>query len=201
MNTRLITRAAMAGTAVVVAAAAAGATGTGGRTPASAASQHQVVTMSGYELDTRLSAMTKYTGNAEVVVADVTAVEPARWNTPSGTAPDAPDPLSFIFTPVRVSVVDVLRGDGALAGQELTVRRFEGTVGGVTFQQEHGPVAALHDGQRVVLFLQPEQPLDDGRSDRIPNAAYVLQADGSLLSPEGDASETLAQLKALLGVA
>lgn len=162
----------------------------------------QVIRPGSYELDTSLAAMTEFEGNADVVVADVTAVEPARWNTVDGKAPADPlAELSFIFTPVRVRVVDVLRGDTALGGREITVRRFDGTVGGTTFEPHSGPNVALRDGQRVVLFLQEDHPLDDGRTDRIPNAAYLLRQDGTLVGPEGPAGETLSALRGLLGLA
>jgi hypothetical protein len=168
-----------------------------------ASGARRVVRNSGYELDDSLSAMTSFTGNSDIVSGHVVGADPARWNTVDGAAPSddaAAGGLYFVFTPVHVAVDEVLRGDRTLANTEIVVRRWDGTVGDTAFVTEDGqPSTVLLGAQSVVLFLQPQHELNDGRHDRIPNAAYVLDAQsGELANADGVVRGTIDTVRQLV---
>lgn len=158
-----------------------------------------VIQPASYHLDESLPAMLTHPTNADLVVGTVTGVESARWNTPDGGPPQTGElGLFYVFTPVQVTVTAVLRGESARAGSTIVVRRYDGSVGDVTSVPEEGRSCALQPGNAVVLFLQAPHQLNDGRTDRIANAAYAVNADGVLVATDGTAYGTLATLQALV---
>lgn len=161
-----------------------------------------IVTQAGYPLPNDLESMVSFDyGNTSIATVTVIREEPARWNSPDGTAPAdyRSGGIHFIYTPVRVRVDSVIRGSDISEGDEITVRRYEGTVGDVTYVWEGGPSQALLEGQRAVVFLDPVAEPDDGTGHRVPNAAYRLEEDRTLVSADGDYRDTLDRLLSLVG--
>jgi hypothetical protein len=105
--------------AAVVGAAMRGS-GTQAQPPAT-----NVTYAEGYDLDLSPEEAIAFDRNAIVVVADVVEALPAQWNTKSPTRGQ----LAFIFTPLKVNVLEVLRGDPRLDNGTMIVRKLGGRVG------------------------------------------------------------------------
>ncbi len=160
------------------------------------ASALNVVLVDGYEVDNSPISAASFPGNRIVVVADVVAVLPARWNASSRTEPDSP---SFIFTPVRVHVIELLRGELRAEAGELIIRRLGGRVGDdeFVFSPDIMP-GGLEPGNRVLLFLGEQRDLGDGLDAATPNMAYVVDAGGNATTSDGRWSIDLAKFKQLI---
>jgi hypothetical protein len=108
----------------------------------------------GYDLDNSPTAAAAFPGNQIIVVADIGTALPARWSANAGKV----GAMSYIFTPVVVNVVEVLRGAPRLTNGQLTIRKLGGQVGTEAFVVADVP-AGLDPGNRVILFLGDQRTL------------------------------------------
>jgi hypothetical protein len=171
MKKPLVLTACLATAAVAAGTFALGHSGS--PAPASAAAVEQVTTsyLDGYELDPSLAAAAVFPGNELVFEARVVGQDAARKVTPNGMEGN----LTYIYTPVRVQVVKVMKGK-LTPGQALTVRALGGTVGGERTVSRLSPDPSEYSaGRRLVLMTA--QPVDagDGLTAVTPN--YSLGVD------------------------
>jgi hypothetical protein len=108
-----------------------------------------------------------------IIVGVIVEVAPARWSTPNGQRPAMPPcggqpPYDYIFTPVRVSVEQVVKG--SISTSEIEVRLIGGTVGqDQLLMPQQAPLLA---GERSVLFINvPNNSSIAGR--------YIVKPDGT----------------------
>lgn len=154
-----------------------------GGDPGQEVASPNVTWVDGYDLDHTPEAAVAFAGNEIVVLADVEEVLPARWNTASR---DQPGSIAFIFTPVRVKVIEVLRGSPRLEGGSMIVRRLGGRVDGEEFIfSENVAPRGLEPGKRLLLFLGPQDDLGEGLDAATPNMAYVVDDGGNAQSSDG----------------
>lgn len=147
----------------------------------------------GYDLDNSPAAAATFPGNKIIVVADISSVLPARWNVDAAKAGS----MRFIFTPVVVNVVEVLRGAPRLTNGQLTIRKLGGQVGADVFVVADLP-AGIEPGNRVILFLGDQRDLGDGLDAATPNMLYTLDKTGAALSSDGLWSTDVAAFRAML---
>lgn len=89
-----------------------------------------------------------------IILGTITELLPARWSTPDGQRPSNPcgvvqPPFPYIYTPVRVTVEQVLKG--TITTTEIEVQLLGGTVGqDRRFNLSEAPAEL---GQRAVLFI------------------------------------------------
>jgi hypothetical protein len=135
-----------------------------------------------------------------VVVADVTSVEEAIWNTKDGKQPDkgvknGPKFAPAIETPINLQVSDSWVGD-ALPGA-LHVVNPGGTAGCVQYQVSNAP--ELRKGTTYVFFLQPGSGADGQRHPELPVVLEAWPVDGSgLVQTAEEGSVGLAKLEDLV---
>jgi hypothetical protein len=135
----------------------------------------------GYDVDRSPNSAVGFSGNSIVVIADVVGMLPAQWNTPT----PGRDKLSFIFTPMRVKVREVLLGSPRLQDGEMIVRKLGGRVGDDEFVVSTSIDSAnLTVGQRVLLFLGSQQVLNSVDA-ATPNIVYLVDDSGLATSLDG----------------
>jgi hypothetical protein len=147
----------------------------------------------GYDLDNSPTAAAAFPGNQIIVVADIGTALPARWSANAGKV----GAMSYIFTPVVVNVVEVLRGAPRLTNGQLTIRKLGGQVGTEAFVVADVP-AGLDPGNRVILFLGDQRDLGDGLDAATPNMAYRLDKTGVAVSSDAKWSIDMANFRALV---
>ncbi|TAJ99165.1 MAG: hypothetical protein EPO36_12795 [Chloroflexota bacterium] len=163
------------------------------------AAPSRVTWVDGYELNDSPAAAASFPGNEIVVVADVVEELSARWNSSEPAEPGAP---AFIFTPVRVRVVEVLRGAPRLQGGEIVIRRLGGRIGDQEFIFDPGLVPpGLEPGNRVLIFLGEQRDLGDGLDSSTPNMVYIIDTDGNVESADGRWSVDLGAFRELVKAA
>lgn len=185
------TRATIIGGVVAAAALVVSYGGTGSSTRAP--SQTWV---DGYGLDNAPEAAVSFPGNEIVLLAEVSSTLPARWNTASRSEPGSG---AFIYTPIRVRVLEILRGAPRLEDGEMMIRRLGGRVGDeeFVFSPDIAP-RGLEPGNRVLLFLGEQRDVGDGLDAATPNMAYVVDVSGLARSSDGRNSLDLDSFRALL---
>lgn len=128
-----------------------------------------------------------------VLVASVEAIEPGRWNTPSGERPatvEKPGPgnpdTSLIYRPVSVRTEEVVRGTGV--GATISVRWVGGQAGCEFVAIDSGSRADLVKGDRYVFFLGPSLDADGQPGvDLMILEAWPISADDRVATPlEGE---------------
>jgi hypothetical protein len=162
-----------AGLATTAAALIAFALGQSGGPGPAVAQQTSLTTsyLDGYELDPSLDAAAVFPGNELVFEAGVVGRDAARKVTAKGTD----ERLTYIYTPVRVQVIKVMKGD-LKVGQTLTVRALGGTVADERTVSRLSPDPAQYaDGRRLVLMTARPVDAGDGLSAVTPN--YLLGFD------------------------
>lgn len=152
--------------------------------------------MDGYPLDNSPSAAVSFAGNETIVLAQVIEVLSPRWNVKAGARPAA---LAFIFTPVRVKVLEVLRGVPRLDDGAMIVRQLGGRVDQDEFVASTDVAAHLTLGSRFVLFLGEQRDLGDGLDAVTPNIAYLVDDVGMARSADGHWEIDLQGLQAIIG--
>jgi hypothetical protein len=150
----------------------------------------------GYSLDNSPQAAAAFPGNDIVVLAEVEGVLPPQWSNAQRTGPDS---AVFIFTPIRVRVLDILRGSPRLQDGVMTVRRLGGRIGEAeyVFSEELAP-SGLEPGNIVLLFLGEQRDLGDGHDASTPNMLYTVDAAGVARSSDGRWSLDLESFRAVL---
>jgi len=166
--------------ALLLGVVSVGAVAIAGR-PQTAVPATNVTYADGYELDLSPDQVVEFDRNVIVVVADVVETLAPQWNTES----PGRGSLSFIFTPLKVKVLEVLRGDPRLDGGTMIVRKLGGRVGpdelvvSSSFSSSH-----LEVGQRVLLFLGRQLVLNS-LDAATPNAIYIVDERGYATSVDG----------------
>jgi hypothetical protein len=151
----------------------------------------------GYDLEHSPSAAAAFPGNEIVVLAYVGEALPARWNMDSRTDGD----LAFIFTPMQVSILEVLRGEPRLINETMIIRRLGGRVGDEELIVSDSIAAGgLVRGNRVLLFLGSQRDIG-GIDAATPNMAYVLNDKDIATSSDGQFSIGLEDFRALIASA
>lgn len=140
-----------------------------------------------YPLDNAPAAAAAFPGNRVVIIGTVAAVEPAYWGGPERDA-------ARIYTPVRIDVIDVLKGE---LPATVIVRSPGGDVDGVRMEVLDGiTIADLRPGSSVLLFLSA--PAGDGGPTAV-NMAYVIDPHGRATSfPDGRHTIGLADFRRLI---
>lgn len=134
-----------------------------------------VRTVSGYPLDDAPAAAAAFPGNRVVVLGTVAAIGHARWSSADRDA-------GHIYSPVRVDVIEVLKGD--VPSSSVTVRSLGGEADGVRMEFfDSVPLADVAVGTRVLLFLSGESAGDGGPTGF--NMAYLVEPDGGATSFPG----------------
>jgi hypothetical protein len=135
----------------------------------------------GYDLDRSPTSAVSFPGNSIVVIGDVVEALPPQWNT---SAPGR-ETLSFIFTPMRVAVREVLRGSPRLDNGAMIVRKLGGRVGDEELVVSTSIDAAnLAVGQRVLLFMGPQRVLNS-LDAATPNMVFLVDSRGVATSVDG----------------
>jgi hypothetical protein len=150
----------------------------------------------GYPLDDSPAAAAAFEGNEIVVLAEVIQTLPARWNTGESRRGD----LAFIYTPVRVRVLDVFRGAPRLEEQIMVIRRLGGRVGDeeLVVAEDLAPASLSAPGNRVLLFLGEQRDVGDGLQAATPNMVYVVDTSGRAVSTDGGHIITLDAFRVLI---
>jgi hypothetical protein len=149
----------------------------------SAAPNLDVERISVYELGEDPQDAAAFTGNELIFEARVDAVEAARVvnvNTDGSglhSAGSAKDSVEYIYTPVKITVTRVHKGD-LKDGQALTLRYLGGQVGTKALEMDGVPsIDTYQPGTDLLLFTQEQVDVGDGVQAITPNFAYVI-ADG-----------------------
>jgi hypothetical protein len=150
----------------------------------------------GYPLDNSPQAAAAFPGNKVVLLAVVEATLDPAWVNASRAAPDA---AAFIYTPIRVRVLEVLRGAPRLQSGTLIVRHLGGRIGDTeyVFSDEMAPLG-LDPGNLVLLFLGEQRDLGDGRDGVTPNMLYVVDRTGIARSSDQRWSLDIGAFQALI---
>lgn len=152
-----------------------------------------VRSVSGYPLDNAPAAAAAFSGNRVVILGTVAAIEDARWSS------DDRD-VGHIYRPVRVDVIEVLRGD--VPGTNVTVRSLGGEADGVRMKfSDAAPLADVPLGTSVLLFLGDSAGGDSAGDGGPPgfNMAYVVEPGGRATSfPDEQHSIALQDFRRLL---
>lgn len=129
---------------------------------------------SGFQLDDSPKAAAAFPGNEIVVLAEIEEALPATWNTDLRDGGN----FSFIFTPLRITVKEILRGEPRLLNDTMLIRRLGGRVGDDELIVSDDVVPpGLVPGNQVLLFLGEQRTI--ARMDAAtPNMAYVVDANG-----------------------
>lgn len=97
-----------------------------------------------------------------IIYGTVTEVQPARWSTPDGARPKNPfsaDNTAFIYTPVRISITQQLKGKPQ---NEVLIYVSGGVVGQDIVEVERVEQYSFSIGQRVLLYLPKSTPSLNG---------------------------------------
>jgi hypothetical protein len=137
----------------------------------------------GYPLDDSPAAAAAFEGNEIVVLAEVLETLPARWNTGQSRRGE----LAFIYTPVRVKVLEVLRGAPRVDSHVMFIRHLGGRVGDdeLVVSEHVAPESLAEPGIRVLLFLGEQRDVGDGLEAATPNMVYVVDTSGRAVSADG----------------
>jgi hypothetical protein len=128
-----------------------------------------------------------------VVLGVIDEALPARWNTEVRDGPS----FAFIFTPLRITVLEVLRGDPRLKDGTMVIRRLGGRVGDEELVVSDDVVPpGLVPGNLVLLFLGEQQEIA-GVDAATPNMAYIVDAGGTAANASG-VSIDLAEFRSLI---
>jgi hypothetical protein len=125
-----------------------------------------------------------------IIIGTVKEMLPARWSTADGQRPPNPcgvtqPPFPYIYTPVRVTVEQVIKG--SVSTSEIEVHELGGTVGqDRRFDYDRSPLVT---GQRAVMFLNV-------RSGSSIATRYIINPDGS--ATEADSPHRNVPLQQLL---
>ena len=139
---------------------------------------------------------------AVIALVTVERVEPARWNTPDGTAPanlqtsgQTTGESPLIYRPVHLRVERYLKQpqDQAM----ITVHQLGGQLDGVTFATSEEMVT-FEEGQRAVVFLSRKHP--PAAVEWGVYSAYILEG-GEAVSPVDQNRVPLDALLARIGTA
>jgi hypothetical protein len=160
-----------------------------------AASELNTLYVQGYGLDNSPQAAASFPANDIVVISEVESALDPQWS--GGRTSDA---ATFIFTPIRIRVLEVLRGSPRLQGGGMIVRRLGGRIGDTeyVFSEEMAP-AGLEPGNVAVLFLGAQRDLGDGYDAATPNMLYMIDTQGRARSSDGRWTIDLASFRELLG--
>lgn len=186
-------------TATAVALGAFALHRSGGEPAAAATTTAATVTTSyldGYELDPSLTAATAFPGNELVFEAQVLGQDEARKVTAQG----AEGRLTYIYTPVRVQVRKVMKGN-LKPGQTVTLRALGGTVGSERTVSRLSPDLTQYAASRR-LVVMAGQPVDagDGVTAIAPNYLLGFNQAGAVFNVDHPA-ESLPTAKFATAVA
>ena len=120
-----------------------------------------------------------------ILIGRVTQVLPARWTTPTGLRPENPthpEEGAGIFRPVLIEVEEYLKGE--LPEQNLIVYAWGGQVGEDVFAWEPDDLQTFEEGERLVVFLKPQNGPTDGTH---AGAQLWSPVERYTITPEGNA--------------
>lgn len=154
----------------------------------------KIVSVSGYTPNHDPVAAVGFPGSSLVVVGTIEAHQPAR-------EANKDHPMRMIYTPVRVRVTEVLKGN-AQVGSIVIVRGIGGRVGDTVFEVEDIPsIRDLAVGERVLLFLADARDIGDGLIARTPEFVYSVDAQDVAHHRDTGVVAPLAEFKRLLAAA
>jgi hypothetical protein len=115
--------------------------------------------------------------SSAIIYGTIIQVQPARWSTPNGQRPKNPfDPnnTAFIYTPVKIRVIELLKGN---LQQEILIDISGGTVGQDSAKVMSEDRYTFKEGQQVILYLPDGATYLNGAIHNFYDR-YTITADG-----------------------